>query len=134
MTSELYAVVAAQRLDEDEAKRIADESRRADVMRLDAERVGRKGPWLLEMPGVHEILVEGTEWDAVSWTLNESGVERLARTFEWLEDELPGEFTFEVLWGDEPIDKLVSREELVRIVRTGRIGGRTRYRVMPSPT
>ena len=60
------------------------------------------------------------------------GVERLARTFEWLEDELPGEFTFEVLWGDEPIDKLVSREELVRIVRTGHLGGRTRYRVMPS--
>jgi len=53
------------------------------------------------------------------------------RTFEWLEDELPGEFTFEVLWGDEPIDKLVSREELVRIVRTGHLGGRTRYRVMP---
>jgi hypothetical protein len=132
MTSELYAVVAAQRLDEDEAKRIAGESRRADIMRLDAERVGKKGPWLLEMPGVHEILVEGTEWDAVSWTLNESGVERLARTFEWLEDELPGEFTFEVLWGDEPIDKLVSREEFVRIVRTGRLGGRTRYRVMPS--
>ena len=47
MTSELYAVVAAQRLDEDEAKRIAGESRRADVMRLDAERVGKKGPWLL---------------------------------------------------------------------------------------
>jgi hypothetical protein len=132
MTSELYAVVAAQRLDEDEAKRIAGESRRADIMRLDAERVGKKGPWLLEMPGVHEVLVEGTEWDAVSWTLNESGVERLARTFEWLEDELPGEFTFEVLWGDEPIDKLVSREEFVRIVRTGRLGGRTRYRVMPS--
>jgi hypothetical protein len=114
MTSELFAVVAAQRLDEDEAKRIADESRRADVMRLDAERAGRKGPWLLEMPGVHEILVEGTEWDAVSWSLNEYGVERLARTFEWLEDEL------------------VSREELVRIVRTGHIGGSTRYRVMPS--
>ena len=37
-----------------------------------------------------------------------------------------------VLWGDEPIDKLVSREELVRIVRTGHLGGRTRYRVMPS--
>jgi len=84
------------------------------------------------MPGVHEILVEGTEWDAVSWTLNDSGVERLARTFEWLEDELQGEFTFEVLWGDAPIDKLVSREELVRIVRTGHLGGRTRYRVMPS--
>ena len=131
MTSELYAVVAAQRLDEDEAKRIAGESRRADVMRLDAERVGRKGPWLLEMPGVHEILVEGTEWDAVSWSLNESGVERLARTFEWLEDELPGEFTFEVLWGDEPIDKLVSREELLRIVHTGHLAGRTRYRVWP---
>jgi hypothetical protein len=37
-----------------------------------------------------------------------------------------------VLWGDEPIDKLVSREELVRIVRTGHLGGSTRYRVMPS--
>jgi hypothetical protein len=132
MTSELYAVVVAERLDGGEAKRIAAESRQAGVLRLDAERVGRRGPWLLEMPGVHEILAEDAEWDAVSWALSEDGAERLARTLEWLLTELPGEFTFEVLWGEEPIDKLVSREELIRIVRSGHLGGRTRYRVIPS--
>ena len=68
----------------------------------------------------------------MSLNLTPEGVEHLAQTFEWLFRELPGELTFEVLWGDEPIDKLVSREELLRIVRTGHLAGRTRYRVWPA--
>ena len=127
----LYAVVAAE-LDKGEAERIAAESRQADVVPMQAVQTERKGPWVLELAGIHLLLEEGVTVNAVSWNLTSDGIGRLAYTFEWLENELPGEFTFEVLWGDEPIDKLVSREELVRIVRTGHLGGRTRYRVMPS--
>ena len=131
MTDELYAVIAVgDTLEHAEAERIARASREYDGLRLDAEQAGRKGPWLLEMPDV-QTLLEETSWeDAVSWNLTPDGVERLARTFELLFEEIPTEFTFEVLWGDDPIDKLVSREELLRIVRTGHLGGRTRYRVM----
>jgi hypothetical protein len=65
----------------------------------------------------------------MTWDMDPARLERLAVTVEWLYDELPGEFTFEALWGEEPIEKLVSRTELLRIVRAGQIGTRTRYRV-----
>ena len=68
--------------------------------------------------------------DAVSWNLTPDGLERLTQTFAWLFDEIHGEFTFELLWGEDPIDKLVSRDELIRIVPTGHLAGRTRYRVV----
>ena len=127
----LYAVVAAAQLDQAEANRIADESRAADVLPMQAEQAGRKGPWLLELAGMHLLLEEGSAPDAVTLTLTPMGVERLAQTLSWLFDELHGELTFELLWGEEPIDKIVSREELIRIVRTGHLAGRTRYRVLP---
>lgn len=128
---ELYAVVAAEQLDKDEASRIAEASRGQGVLPVGAEQAGRKGPWLLELAGVHLLLEEGASMDAVSWNLTPDGVGRLTRTFEWLFSELPGEFTFEVLWGEDPIDRLVSREELIRIVGTGHLTGRTRYHVRP---
>jgi hypothetical protein len=127
----LYAVVAAEGLDKAAAERIADESREADVLPMQAVQAYRKGPWVLEIAGIHLLLEEGTTVDAVSWNLTQIGVGRLAYTFEWLFAQIPGELTFEILWGEEAIDKLVSREELLRILATGRLGGRTRYRVPP---
>jgi hypothetical protein len=125
----LYAVVAAEGLDKAAAERIADESREADVMPMQAVQAYRKGPWVLELSGVHLLLEEDVTVDAVSWNLTPVGIGRLAYTFEWLYGQIPGEFVFEVLWGEDPIDKLVSRDELQRIVATGHLGGRTRYRV-----
>ena len=128
---ELYAVVAAEQLDKDEANRIAEESRGQGVLPVKAVQAGRKGPWLLELAEVHYLLEEGSFEDAVSWNLTPDGVARLTRTFEWLFSELPGEFTFDVLWGEDPIDRLVSREEIIRIVGTGHLTGRTRYHIRP---
>jgi hypothetical protein len=125
----LYAVVAAEGLDQAAAERIADESREADVLSMQAVQAYRKGPWVLELAGIHLLLEEETTVDAVSWNLTQIGVGRLAYTFEWLFAQIPGEFTFEILWGEDAIDKLVSREELLRILATGHLGGRTRYRV-----
>jgi hypothetical protein len=125
----LYAVVAADGLDQAAAERIADDSREADVVPMQAVQAYRKGPWVLELAGIHLLLEEGTTVNAVSWNLTPIGIARLAHTFEWLFGEVPGELTFEVLWGEPPIDKLVSREELLRIVALGHLGGRTRYRI-----
>lgn len=127
----LYAVVAADGLDKDEANRIAEESRAVGTLPMQAEQAGRKGPWLLELAGMHLLLEEGAAPDSVTLTLTPGGVERLTETFTWLFDQLRSEFTFELLWGEEPIDKLVTREELLRTVGTGRLAGRTRYRVFP---
>ena len=128
----LYAVVASEQLDRDEASRIAEESRDADVLPIEAQQAGRKGPWLLELAGIHLLLAEGSGPDSVTLDLTPIGVQRLAGTFEWLFGRLPGELTFELLWGEEPIDKFVSREELLRIVHAGHLTGRTRYRVFPA--
>jgi hypothetical protein len=124
----LYAVVAAE-LDKGEAERIAAESRQADVVPMQAVQTERKGPWVLELAGIHLLLEEGVTVNAVSWNLTSDGIGRLAYTLEWLFGQVPGELTFDVLWGEDPIDKLVSRAELLRIVATGRLGARTRYRV-----
>ena len=124
----LYAVVAAE-LDKGEAERIAAESRQADVVPVQAVQTERKGPWVLELAGIHLLLEEGVTVNAVSWNLTSDGIGRLAYTLEWLFGQVPGELTFDVLWGEDPIDKLVSRAELLRIVATGRLGARTRYRV-----
>ena len=123
----LYAVVAAE-LDKGEAERIAAESRQADVVPMQAVQTERKGPWVLELAGIHLLLEEGVTVNAVSWNLTSDGIGRLAYTLEWLLGQIPGEFTFDVLWGEDPIDKLVSRAELLRIVATCRLGARTRYR------
>ena len=124
----LYAVVAAE-LDKGEAERIAAESRQADVVPMQAVQTERKGPWVLELAGIQLLLEEGVTVNAVSWNLTSDGIGRLAYTLEWLFGQVPGELTFDVLWGEDPIDKLVSRAELLRIVATGRLGARTRYRV-----
>ena len=124
----LYAVVAAE-LDKGEAERIAAESRQADVVPMQAVQTERKGPCVLELAGIHLLLEEGVTVNAVSWNLTSDGIGRLAYTLEWLFGQIPGEFTFDVLWGEDPIDKLVSRAALLRIVATGRLGARTRYRV-----
>jgi hypothetical protein len=125
----LFAVVAAEQLDKAEASRISDESRGLGLLPIQAEQAGRKGPWLLELAGIELLIEEGASDDAVSWNLTPDGVDRLNQTFEWLYRQIPGEFTFEVLWGQDPIEKMVSRDELLRIVGTGHVGGRTRYRV-----
>ena len=125
----LYAVIAADGLDKDEAERIAGESRGQASCPSRRSRPDARARGFSSSPASTSCSRGGAP-DSVTLNLTPIGVERLARAFTWLFDELHGEFTFELLWGEAPIDKVVSREELVRIVRTGHLAGRTRYRVL----
>jgi hypothetical protein len=129
MTPDLEAIIRADRIDRKRAKAIARASRSQDGFKVEAEGPRFGGPWRLAVPAVHRILAEDADWNAVTWSMDSAGLERLAVTLEWLYEELPEGFTFEALSREEPIEKLVSRPELLRIVRAGQIGTRSRYRV-----
>ena len=70
----LYAVVSAGQLDKGETERIAEESHEADVVPMQAVQTARKGPWVLELAGIHLLLEEGVAVNAVSWHLTSLGV------------------------------------------------------------
>ena len=132
MARALQAIVKAHWLDNRRAKAIGRESRRQDGFTVAADGPLIGGPWRLSIPKVHVLLSDEADWNAMTWDMEPTGLERLALTLEWLQEELRGEFTFEALAGEDPIEKRVSRPELLRIVRAGQIGTRTRYRVPPA--
>lgn len=129
MAPDLRTIVFVEGLERARAKEIAAATGGRDLLPLVPRRRGFRGAWWLEIPQVHDFLTDEADWDAVTWAMAPEGLERLATTLEWLYSELPGEFAFEATRGEEPIEKLVSRDELLRIVRAGRLGTRTRYRV-----
>jgi hypothetical protein len=126
----LETAIRAEGLDRRRAKAIAAKSREADGLPLDANvRRFRRGA-SLAIPAVRGILRDEADPDAVTWAMEPDGLERLAATLEWLFERLPGELVFEALSGAEPGEQVVTRAELLRIVRAGRIGTRTRYHVL----
>ena len=129
MAPDLEAVIRVDWLDKRRAKAIARDSRRQDGFTVTANGPLFGGPWHLAIPRVHSLLTEKADSAAMTWDMDAAGLERLAVTLEWLYEEVAGEFTFEALGDEEPIEKLVSRTELLRIVHAGQIGTRTRYRV-----
>jgi hypothetical protein len=129
MAPDLEAVIRADWLDKKRVKEIARGSRRADVFGIHAHTGFFHRDVSLLIPGVHEILTDDFDFDSITWDMDAQGLEHLARTLEWLYQELPGPFTFEALWGEDPIEKRVSRPELLRLVRACQIGTRTLYRV-----
>jgi hypothetical protein len=126
---DLQAIIQAPWLDKKRAKTIARDSRRQDGFTVGAEGPLLSRPWRLSISRVHDLLTDEADWNAITWDMDPAGLERLAVTLEWLYEELPGEFTFQALWGEEPIEKRVARPELLRIVRAGQIGTRSRYRI-----
>ena len=129
MAPDLQAIVQAPWLAKKRAKTIARDSRRQDGFTVAADGPLFGGPWRLSISRVHDLLTDEADWNAMTWDMDPAGLERLAVTVEWLYEELPREFTFEALAGENPIEKRVSRPELLRIVRAGQIGTRTRYRI-----
>jgi hypothetical protein len=123
-------LIQTESLDKKRAKAIERASRSQDgfTVKADGRRFG--GPWWLTIPAARRLVSENADPNALTWSMDPLGLERLAVTLEWLYEELPGEFTFEATsTSEEPIEKLVSRPELLRLVRAGQIGTRTRYRL-----
>lgn len=130
MSPDLETIIRGPALDKRRAKQIERESRKADVLRIRAETALLRREAVLSLPTVHRFLTDDADPNAVVWSMRHERLEELAATLEWLYEELPEEFTFEALWvGEAPTEKLVSRAELARIVRAGRIETRARYRV-----
>jgi hypothetical protein len=130
MAPGLETVVAAEGLERKRAAAIAAESRKADVFPVEASVRRFRRDASLAIPAVHFILTAEADPDALTWAMEPDGLERLAATLEWLFERLPGELTFEALSGAEPGEQVVTRAELLRLVRAGRIGTRTRYHVL----
>jgi hypothetical protein len=127
----LETVVRAEGLDRKGARAIAAESRKAGVFPVEANIRRFRRDADLAIPAVHAILRDEADPDALTWAMDPAGLERLAATLEWLFERLPGELTFAALWGAEPGEQVVTRAELLRLVRAARIGTRTRYRILP---
>jgi hypothetical protein len=115
------------------AKALASASRARDGMQVVATK--RRREWQLELPGVHELLNDEGDLVATTWRMDPAGLARLAETLEWLLGELEDELTFQASWPprETDVEVVVSRDELLRVVRAGRIGTRTRYRLLPAP-
>lgn len=80
---------------------------------------------------VHDLLADSADWNAETWDMEPEQLPRLVRTFEILFTQISGGFSIEVMWaGDEPRkEHAVSREEMLDIVRRGKIATRTRYHI-----
>jgi hypothetical protein len=134
MAPDLVAEIRAVSLTKAQAKELAAASRAYGGMRVVAAKDRRE--WRLELPEVHDLLTEEGDLAATTWRMDPDGLARLAETLEWLLDAMPDELTFQAAWPPRrtDVEVLVSRNELLQIVRQGRIGTSTRYRVLPSTT
>lgn len=80
---------------------------------------------------VHDLLADFADPNDETWNLEPREMPRLVRTFEILYDRIPEEFAVEVMWvGDVATEeRMVSRQQMLDIVRSGRFGAGVRYRI-----
>lgn len=88
-------------------------------------------PPSLLLGDIHDLLADTANWNAETWDLEAGELPRLVRTFEILFEQIPEQFGVEVMWaGDEATEeRMVSREQMLEIVRQGRFGTTVRYRI-----
>jgi hypothetical protein len=80
---------------------------------------------------VHDLLTDSADWNADSWDMEPARLSELVRALEILFEQIPEAFQVEVMWsGDRAlVERLVTRDELLDVVRRGQIGTRVRYLV-----
>ena len=131
MPSDLVCEIRCESLTKARAGELAAASRAGGWMQFVATRHRRD--WGLEVPDAHELLADATEHDSTTWHMDPERLAQLAEALEWVLTEIDDELTFQVEWEppEENVDLevFVSRDELVRVVRAGAIGTRTRYRM-----
>jgi hypothetical protein len=86
MTPDLVTKIQAEDLTASLATEIERSSKSSGRMYLKAEVPGRwfGGSLALYIPEVHELLTDAADWDAETWDMDPTGLERLAVTLEWL--------------------------------------------------
>lgn len=114
------------------------------ALRLDVSRAPR-WPWVRPthvQAAVSEtggcacsLLADDAEWDAEFWSIRPENLEPLVRTLAAVATSELDEFTVEALWIGEQaaVERRISFEELLVLVRVGRLGTRTRYVVRDTP-
>jgi hypothetical protein len=127
---DLVCEIRSASLTRGRARELAAASRERDGVEVVARRHRRE--WRLEIAEADELLAGETEHESTTWHLEASASARLADTLDWLLTELEDELTFQLEWAppEADVEVVVTREELVRVVRGSRIGTRTRYRVL----
>ncbi len=77
------------------------------------------------------LLTDDADWDAPAWDMHELALPKLASTLRKLRDSCSQGFVFEAMWiGDAPAEeRRVTIDELVEIIREGKVGTKTKYHV-----
>ena len=134
MSPDLQMRILISDLDWDRAERIARATQVEGAVPV--ETGPRRFLFLGQPPrllswAVHDLLADSADWNAQTWDLEADAMPRLARTFEILFDQIPEEFAVEMMWAGEeaPEERLVSRQQMLDIVRQGRFGTTVRYRI-----
>jgi hypothetical protein len=79
------------------------------------------------------ILADDADWDAPTWAMRAELLPNLEVTLRSLCEHIPEGFGFVAAWVGDRIDREVdvSCNQLIEIVRSSGLNGRTRYRVRP---
>jgi len=112
-----------------------------DGLTIKVEHVPR-WPWARERPVRFTISEDGTcscsllgddaDWNAEVWAFRPEVLNRFALTVEGLTDTVQDGVTLEALWvGEMPLQTMtISPGGLAELIRTNRLGTRTRYEVV----
>ena len=137
MAPDLEMRIFVRGLDWDRARRVARATRVEGAMPVSAVR----RPLLLRdrVPrfqtfAVHDLLAESADRNADTWDMSPERLPQFVRTLEILFAQIAEEFAVEVAWTGNMAteERTVSREEMLDAVRQGKLGTRTRYRVLAS--
>ena len=81
--------------------------------------------------GLHDMLTDSADWNADTWDFNQSGLDALASFIELFSKKIGKDFSFEAIWaGDKvEINKELTINELIRIIKSDNIGTKTKYLV-----
>lgn len=77
------------------------------------------------------LLSDNADWKRDTWDMLPSFLPRLALTIERLYEQVPEGFKIQALWIGDKIkeERTVSCKEILDIVRAGKLGTKTRYKV-----
>ena len=134
MSPDLQMRILVSGLDRDRAERIVRATQAEEAVPVSTRprrSLLHAQPPSLVSWAVHDLLADSADWNAETWDMEADKLPRLVRTFEILFAQIPEEFTVEVMWvGEEATEeRMVSREQMIDLIRRGKLGTTVRYRI-----